>query len=221
MTDASSDEFIAELEDEFGLEGYARWWKLLETIAVQMDETDRCSVAYPVQKWLRILKAKRNKLTSFLVYCELQLKINMKQTGNILEIECPKLLEIRDNHSANLQAKRKRLASKEVEVEVDKELEVEEPLVLEIVQHLNETLGTNYSHKTASTASAIKARLGDGYTLEDFKIVHVKKHSEWNGTEQQRYLRPSTLYRPSKFEEYLNQVIVEKKGKHDWMKEVK
>ena len=97
----------------------------------------------------------------------------------------------------------------------------QDPLVLEIVQHLNETLGTNYSHKTASTASAIKARLGDGYTLEDFKIVHVKKHSEWNGTEQQRYLRPSTLYRPSKFEEYLNQVIVEKKGKHDWMKEVK
>ena len=96
----------------------------------------------------------------------------------------------------------------------------QDPLVLEIVQHLNETLGTNYSHKTASTASAIKARLGDGYTLEDFKIVHVKKHSEWNGTEQQRYLRPSTLYRPSKFEEYLNQVIVEKKGKHDWMKEV-
>jgi hypothetical protein len=115
-SDASDDEFIAGLEEEFGLEGYARWWKLLEAIALQMDETDRCSVEYPIQKWLRILKAKRKKLDSFLVYSENKLKINTKQTGNILEIEVPKLVEIRDNYSKNLQATSKKLASKEVEV---------------------------------------------------------------------------------------------------------
>jgi len=32
-TDSSDDEFIAGLEEKFGLIGYARWWKLLETIA--------------------------------------------------------------------------------------------------------------------------------------------------------------------------------------------
>jgi hypothetical protein len=41
-TCSSDDEFIAGLEEEFGLEGYARWWKLLEAIAKQMDKTDRC-----------------------------------------------------------------------------------------------------------------------------------------------------------------------------------
>ena len=130
MSDASDDEFIADLEDKFGLEGYARWWKMLEAIATQMDETDKCSVAYPMQKWLKILKAKRNKLSQFLVYCELQLKINTESTGNILEIECPKLLEIRDNHSKNLQATYKRLASEEVEVdtEVEEEEEKEQKL---------------------------------------------------------------------------------------------
>ena len=35
MTDASDDEFVAAVESRFGLEGYARWWKLLEAVAKQ------------------------------------------------------------------------------------------------------------------------------------------------------------------------------------------
>jgi len=33
FTDASDDDFLQTIEDIFGLEGYARWWKLLEVIA--------------------------------------------------------------------------------------------------------------------------------------------------------------------------------------------
>ncbi len=32
-----------------------------------------------------------------------------------------------------------------------------------------------------------------------------KKTTEWKGTEMEKYLRPETLFSPSKFENYLNQ----------------
>lgn len=99
MADASDDEFISELEDKFGLEGYARWWKLLEIIAKQMDGTDKCSAEYSWVKWQSFLKGKRNKLETFLEHSQNKLKINLEQNGNILKISCPKLLELRDEYS--------------------------------------------------------------------------------------------------------------------------
>ena len=90
---------MAELEDRFGLPGYARWFKLLEKIGQVMGGENGCSATYPWTDWQRFLKGKRNKLDSFLVHLENKQKINLKRNGNILEIECPKLLEIRDEYS--------------------------------------------------------------------------------------------------------------------------
>ena len=97
VSDASDDEFIAHLEEEFGLAGYARWFKLLEAIAKQMDMTDKCFAEYSEKKWCYFLKAKRKQLSCFLVTCEKQLKINTQRTRNIIRISCPKLLKIKDN----------------------------------------------------------------------------------------------------------------------------
>lgn len=99
MTDASDDEFLVQLESEFGLEGYARWWKLLEAVASHMDGTKRTSAAYPWSKWCLILRAKREKLGRFLEHLANQHRINLKQTGDILEISVPKLLKFRDEYS--------------------------------------------------------------------------------------------------------------------------
>ena len=125
FSDASSDEFIAGLEDEFGLAGYARWWKLLEVIAKQMDKTDKCSAEYSLKKWGKFLKTNQNILKTFLEHCENNSKTFLTYSNNKLTIEIPKLLEIRDNHSKNLQAAGKRLTSKEVEVEVEVEVDKE------------------------------------------------------------------------------------------------
>ena len=128
--DASDDEFVAELEEIFGLAGYARWFKMLEIIAKQMDKSDRCSVSYSWVKWQALLKGKRNKLETFLVHCENKLKINLKQTENILEIKCSNLLKIRDNHTKNLQVTNKQLTSqelKELKELKDKEKDGAEP----------------------------------------------------------------------------------------------
>lgn len=74
----------------------------------------------------------------------------------------------------------------------------------EIINYLNEKLGTHYKNNTNKTQSQIRARFNEGFTLEDFKTVIDKKINEWYGTPMQKYLRPETLF-GTKFEGYLNQ----------------
>ena len=76
----------------------------------------------------------------------------------------------------------------------------------EIIQYLNDKCGTKYKYQTSDTQKHISARLAEGYTVDDFKTVIDKKSAEWIGTEQERYLRPSTLF-AGKFESYLNQKV--------------
>lgn len=106
MSDASDDEFIAALEAEFGDSGYAWWWKMIERIAKQMDETDRCEAEYPIAQWMIFLRIKRQqKLQSFLEKCAKSGKISFQISGNFLKIKCPKLLELRDEHTRKLRSK--------------------------------------------------------------------------------------------------------------------
>lgn len=76
----------------------------------------------------------------------------------------------------------------------------------ETVDYLNEKAGTKYKSSSKNTTKHIKARINDGYTLEDFKTVIDKKCSEWLNTDMEKYLCPDTLF-GSKFEKYLNQKI--------------
>lgn len=99
ISNASDNDFIEGLEDEFGLAGYARWFKLLEVIAIGMDKTDKCHAEHTVDKWCGYLKAKRKIMVSFLFHCENKMKIKQEQNGNIIKITCPKLLELRDDYT--------------------------------------------------------------------------------------------------------------------------
>ena len=79
----------------------------------------------------------------------------------------------------------------------------------EIVEYLNKTAGTNYRATSKKTKELIKARINEGYTLEDFKIVIEKKTRDWiNDNKMKGYLRPETLF-GTKFEGYLNQPVKE------------
>lgn len=79
----------------------------------------------------------------------------------------------------------------------------------EIVDYLNNSAGTNYRASSKKTKDLIKARINEGYTLEDFKVVIEKKTREWiNDNKMKAYLRPETLF-GTKFEGYLNQPVKE------------
>ena len=86
--------------------------------------------------------------------------------------------------------------------------------VKKIIEYLNKKVGTNYKYNTSSTVAKIKARLNEGYKLDDFIVVIDKKVNEWKGTDLEKYLRPETLF-GTKFESYLNQKEIKAKTP-DW-----
>lgn len=74
----------------------------------------------------------------------------------------------------------------------------------QIIEHLNNKTKSKYKYTTKATQSRIKARLNEGFKLDDFIVVIDKKVDEWIGTEFEMYLCPETLF-GTKFEKYLNQ----------------
>ena len=79
-----------------------------------------------------------------------------------------------------------------------------------IIEYLNIKSNSHYKYSTDKTQTLIKARIKDGFTLDDFKIVIDKKCEEWLDTDFEKFLRPETLF-SNKFEGYLNQKITAKK----------
>lgn len=77
--------------------------------------------------------------------------------------------------------------------------------VKEIVEYLNSAIGSHYKPSVEKTRTFIRARLREGFTVEDFKTVIDKKARAWLGNrEMQKFLRPETLF-GTKFEGYLNE----------------
>lgn len=76
--------------------------------------------------------------------------------------------------------------------------------VIDIVEYLNSRAGTNYRPTSEKTKKLVRARLKEGFTVDDFKTVIDKKCDEWQGSDMEKYLRPETLF-GTKFEAYLNQ----------------
>ena len=74
----------------------------------------------------------------------------------------------------------------------------------EVISYLNLKAKKNFKVNTASHQKFIKARLKEGYVLEDFKKVVDTMVAKWKGTEYEQYLQPQTLF-GNKMDNYLNQ----------------
>lgn len=74
----------------------------------------------------------------------------------------------------------------------------------EVISYLNLKAKKNFKVDTASHQKFIKARLKEGYVLEDFKKVVDIMVAKWKGTEYEQYLQPQTLF-GNKMDNYLNQ----------------
>lgn len=75
---------------------------------------------------------------------------------------------------------------------------------IEIIEYLNIKTGSKFKATTKPYIQAIRSRLKEGYTVDDFKTVIDKKCREWQGTKLEKYLTPKTLFAPSHFDTYLN-----------------
>lgn len=109
----------------------------------------------------------------------------------------------------------KEIKEKEKENKETKE-QKEKNVVFSVIGYLNDKCNTRYRVNNTRTQAYIKARLSEGYTVEDFKTVIDTKYKEWYGTDMAKYLTPETLFRPSNFEKYLNQHQID--GDNRWDK---
>ncbi len=131
FSDASKSVKINEIIDKLGLDGYARWFLLLELLnnELTLDQIDKRQATFEIH--FREISTKvhikfRKKLITFMeLLVELHL-ISFQDSGNFFLIECPILLELQNKDS---KYNRKRIASRSLkptlEGEVDTEEEVE------------------------------------------------------------------------------------------------
>lgn len=85
----------------------------------------------------------------------------------------------------------------------------------EVIDHLNQRAGTHYKATTATTRKLIKARLREGFSVDEIKLVIDKKCAEWlNNPSMSEYLRPETLF-GTKFEGYLNAKVAPQHNRYN------
>jgi len=68
MAQSGNDEKLSEMISTFGLEGYGFWWRLLEIIAEQMDESDKCDATHSLIQWSRLLYCHHHKTSKMFAY---------------------------------------------------------------------------------------------------------------------------------------------------------
>ena len=89
---------------------------------------------------------------------------------------------------------------------------------IEILNYLNELAGKRFK-RIKSNINPISARLKDGYTLEELKEIIQVKTLEWKNNEvMNTHLCPTTLFRPSNTDKYLNQIIAIKQDPKKYAK---
>ncbi len=73
-----------------------------------------------------------------------------------------------------------------------------------IIGHLNSLTGAAYRADSRATKDAIKARMNEGYSEQDvLDAISGCYEQKKNDPEQLQYVRPSTIFRASNFENYL------------------
>lgn len=106
---------------------------------------------------------------------------------------------VQDETKGELRSEQPKKPKKAKETKADTE-------ATEVIDYLNAKTGSSYRATTEANIKPIRARLNDGFTVEDCKKVIDTKSGQWlNNPDMVKYLRPATLFSPSKFEGYLNE----------------
>lgn len=84
--------------------------------------------------------------------------------------------------------------------------------VREVIIFFNKTCKRNFDFNSESTVKNLRERLKD-YSIEDIKLVIANRYREWrDDMEMSKHLNPTTLFRPSKFDKYLEEAKRTKVG---------
>jgi hypothetical protein len=125
FTDSLSDPFIEELMDNFSHAGYVAWFGLIEIICKENGNklTGKLEISPTyLKRKLRISSAKLKQIFSF---CSTNGKLLFDFSQEKWSFDFPKVAEIKDNYTKDLQVASKK-PSKHKEEEVEVEVKAEE-----------------------------------------------------------------------------------------------
>ena len=137
FSDALNDPFIQELMDEFSHSGYVAWFGLLEIISKENGNLLTGKLDVKPQYLKRKLRISVAKLEQIYKFCSGKVEEKSEKSQRKVKLlfdnskenwffDCPKLLELKDNYTKDLQASNKKPSDhKEAEEEEDTEEEVE------------------------------------------------------------------------------------------------
>lgn len=100
MTDSWTDEKLASLTAEFGLEIYGFWWRILEIVAKQMDKTSRTNCNYSVKVWAKFCGISAKKFKKFAKILEGKKLIILKNSDYDFCIDVPNLMKFKDEYAS-------------------------------------------------------------------------------------------------------------------------
>lgn len=217
------------LEEKFGNDGYAFWFKLLEILG--STEGHVYDVGNPVNMMFLTSKTHVSEdiandildtlvLTGSidgelrengLIWSDRFVK-NLSEVYKKRKVDLPQKPVIEGRNPAEEEFPTRKPELVEVSVVDNPQSKVKYTKVkytkhiVEIISYLNTLSGKNFKPESKNTQKLISGRLAEGYTVDQFKKVIDTKVTEWgNDPKMEQYLRPDTLFRPSNFESYLNQ----------------
>lgn len=99
MTSSANDEKLSALMDEYGLEGYGFWWRVVEIVGTYVDEKGKHSVKLSPKKWGNLLGISPKKFQTLAEFCANLELIFIKNDKNIIEISIPNILKYCDTYT--------------------------------------------------------------------------------------------------------------------------
>jgi uncharacterized phage protein (TIGR02220 family) len=87
----------------------------------------------------------------------------------------------------------------------------------QVIKYLKDKIGCitdRWENVKSFELNGLKARIEEGYTLEDFKAVIDRKYADWVCTDFEKYLVPTTLFKKNKFPRYLEEAMGKSTNKY-------
>ena len=87
-----------------------------------------------------------------------------------------------------------------------------DPQVEEVIVFMNKLYKKNYKHDSEYTTKGLRVRLTE-HSVEDILKVVANRYAEWkDDAVMMKHLNPTTIFRPSKFNKYLEEALRTQSG---------
>lgn len=121
MANSSLDEKIARFTDKYGLEAYGFFWRVLEAIAENVDETDRNHVEYSTKTWCKLLGIRPQTFRKLISESSVLGLFEVSFNSDLVSVKSNNILKYRDEWTSRKRKTPELLKEEDTDTEEDKD----------------------------------------------------------------------------------------------------